>query len=73
MLVAGGAALFLFLVSRAGAREAAATVTVGLIGVVLGGAWLLHATDDAATRFGHATQAAISSRASAPSPPRWRG
>jgi copper transport protein len=59
VLVAGGAALFFLLVSRAGAREAAGAVTVGLIGVVLGGAWLLHATDDAATRFGHATQAAV--------------
>ena len=59
LLVAGGAALFFLLVSRAGAREAAAAVTLGLIGVVLGGAWLLHATDDAATRFGHATQAGI--------------
>ncbi len=59
VLVAAGAALFVLLVSRAGAREATATVALGLIGVVLGGAWLLHATDDAATRFGHATQAAM--------------
>ncbi len=59
VLVSAGAALFFLLVSRAGAREATATATVGLIGVVLGGAWLLHATDDAATRFGHATQAAV--------------
>ena len=59
VLVSAGAALFVLLVSRAGAREATATVALGLIGVVLGGAWLLHATDDAATRFGHATQAAM--------------
>jgi copper transport protein len=59
VLVAGGAALFFLLVTRACAREAAGAVTVGLIAVVLGGAWLLHATDDAATRFGHATQAAV--------------
>ena len=59
ILVAGGTALFRLLVSRAGARQAALTLTVALVAVVLGGSWLLHATPGSATRFDHITEAAV--------------
>jgi copper transport protein len=59
ILVAGGAALFVFLVTRARESDAALTAAVALVGSAVGGVWLLHATNDAATRFGHVTQAAI--------------
>lgn len=59
ILVAGGSALFVFLVTRARERDAALTVAIALVGAAGGGVWLLHATNDAATRFGHVTQAAI--------------
>lgn len=58
ILVAGGIALFRLLVSRAAARQAAATVTVALGAVVLGAWWLLLTTDAEATRFGHVVGAA---------------
>jgi copper transport protein len=59
LLVAGGSALFVLLVTRARERDAALTVAIALVGAAAGGVWLLHATNDAATRFGHVTQAAI--------------
>jgi copper transport protein len=58
ILVAGGVALFRLLVSRAAARQAAATATVGLGAVVVGGSWLLLTTEAEATRFGHVVGAA---------------
>jgi copper transport protein len=59
ILVAGGIALFRLLVSRAGARQAAAALMLALIAVVLGGSWLLQATHGGATRFGDITGAAV--------------
>ena len=59
ILVAGGGALFSLLVTRAGAPRLAATITVALIAVVIGGSWLVHTTHGASTRFGHVTQAAL--------------
>ncbi len=59
ILVAGGAALFVFIVTRARERDAALTAAIALVGAAVGGVWLLHATNDAATRFGHVTQATI--------------
>ena len=59
ILLAGGAALFRLLVSRARRDRAAVTMTAALIGAVLGGAWLLHSTQAGGTRFGHVTSAAI--------------
>jgi copper transport protein len=59
ILVAGGSALFVFFITRARAREALLTVAIALALVAAGAFWLLHATNDAATRFGHVTQAAI--------------
>jgi copper transport protein len=59
ILVAGGAALFRLLVTRARAPAWAATVTLALIAVVVGGAWLLHISHAGSTRFGHVTDAAV--------------
>jgi copper transport protein len=59
ILLAGGGALFRLLVSPAGARRSAATFTLALIAVVLGGSWLLHTTHGGATRFGHVTDVAV--------------
>ncbi len=59
ILVAGGSALFVFLVTRARERDAALTAAIALVGAAGGGVWLLHATNDAATRFGHVTRATI--------------
>jgi copper transport protein len=59
ILVAGGIALFRLLVSRAGARQAAASSVFALVAVVLGGLWLLLTTHSGATRFGHGTSAAV--------------
>ena len=59
ILVAGGAALFVLLVTRARERDAALTAAIALVGAAGGGVWLLHATNDAATRFGYVTQAAV--------------
>ncbi len=59
ILVAGGVVLFRLLVSRAGARQAAATLMVALSGVVLGGIWLLQLTPGGATRFANVTAAAV--------------
>ena len=51
--------LFRLVVSRAGARQAAATLVFALSGVVVGGIWLLHMTPGGATRFAHVTAAAV--------------
>jgi copper transport protein len=59
ILVAGGTAFFWLLVSRAGARQAATTLTFALSAVVVGGSWLLLTTHADATRFGHVTDAAV--------------
>ena len=59
ILLAGGGALFHLLVSRGDARRLATTMAVSLVGVVLGGAWLLHATNGGATRFDHVTELAV--------------
>jgi copper transport protein len=59
ILVAGGIALFRLLVSRSGARQAAAVLMVALIAVAIGGSWLVQTTHGEATRFGHVTGAAV--------------
>jgi copper transport protein len=59
ILVAGGTALFRLLVSAAGRRRWAATLTLALAAVVVGGLLLLHTTHAEATRFGHVTQGAV--------------
>ncbi len=59
ILVAGGISLFRLLVSRAGARQAAVTLMLALIAVVLGGSLLLQTTHGGATRFGDITTAAV--------------
>ncbi|HEU5211602.1 MAG TPA: copper resistance protein CopC [Gaiellaceae bacterium] len=59
ILVAGGSALFVFLVTRARAHEAALSAALALVVAAAGGVWLLHATHDPASRFGYALQAAV--------------
>jgi copper transport protein len=59
ILVAGGVVLSRLLVSRAGARQAAATILLALSGVVIGGIWLLQLTPGGATRFAQVTAAAV--------------
>lgn len=59
ILVAGGSALFFLLVSRAAVMRTATTIAVSLLGVALGGAWLYHAADGAATRFDRVTRIAV--------------
>ena len=59
ILVAGGTALFFLLVSRAAVRRTATTMAVALLAVALGGAWLVHAADGAATRFERVTKVTV--------------
>jgi copper transport protein len=59
ILVGGGTALFFLLVSRAAVRRTATTVAVALLAAVLGGAWLVHAADGAATRFVQLTKVTV--------------
>ena len=59
ILVAGGVVLFRLLVSRAGARQAAAMLMFALSGVVVGGLWLLQMTPGGATRFDRVTAVAV--------------
>jgi copper transport protein len=59
ILVAGGIALFRLLVSRAGARQAAAALMLALTAVVLGGSWLLYTTPGGASRFSDIAGAAV--------------
>jgi copper transport protein len=59
ILLAGGAALFRLLVTRADARSWATTVTVALVSAVLGGVSLLNTSHAASTRFGYVTKAAV--------------
>lgn len=59
ILVAGGNAMFRLLVSGAGRRVSAATLTFALVAVFLGGSSLLHTTHAGGTRFGHVTEIAV--------------
>ncbi len=59
ILVAGGAAMFRLLVSRAGRRGLAATLTFALVAIFLGGSSLLHSTHAGGTRFGHVLEIAV--------------
>jgi copper transport protein len=59
ILIAGGSALFVLLVSRARAREAALSAALSLVVSAAGAIWLLHATNDPASRFGHVLQLAV--------------
>ena len=59
ILVGGGTALFFLLVSRAAVRRVASTMAAALLAVVLGGAWLVHAADGAATRFEQVTKVTV--------------
>jgi len=59
ILVAGGNAMFRLLVSGAGRRVSAATLTFALVAVFLGGSSLLHTTHAGETRFGHVTEIAV--------------
>jgi copper transport protein len=59
ILIAGGVVLFRLLVSRAGERQAAATLMFTLSGVVISGIWLLQMTPGGATRFAQVTAAAV--------------
>ena len=59
ILIAGGTALFFLLVSRAAVRRTATTMEVALLAVALGGVWLVHAADGAATRFERVTKVTV--------------
>ena len=59
ILIAGGTALFFLLVSRAAVRRTATTMAVALLAAALGGAWLVHAADGAATRFERVTKVTV--------------
>ena len=59
ILIAGGTALFFLLVSRAAVRRTATTIAFALLAVALGGAWLVHAADGAATRFERVTKVTV--------------
>ena len=59
ILVAGGTALFFLLVSQSAMRRTATSVAAALLAVALGGAWLVHAADGAATRFDRVTEVTV--------------
>ena len=59
ILIAGGTALFFLLVSRAAVRRTATTMAAALLAAALGGAWLVHAADGAATRFEQVTKVTV--------------
>jgi copper transport protein len=59
ILIAGGTALYFLLVSRAAVRRTATTMAAALLAAALGGAWLVHAADGAATRFERVTKVTV--------------